>query len=319
MSNIFEKIIEPGLQTVPVLDLIHAEWHDGVKFRVTQSISRIVYTDFDRKLSDYFAATQGKGFPGFKAITTVVKLTAKEAPAQTAPDYHDSASHALASAIDRAVARVGDVEFVLQRADCPQGQVPPIGQRRQVDAAYVDHMKRGLAICNHMGATAFIQVSGEFGMITIAPPGGLEPVVLDLEKGRVFVPSVRAGASDAPSEWPIAAFKERALDNAGAQNYLAAVRHAIVTAKEAAILDFHSAAAERIHSFDRALSGEPLTGHWRESAVGFIARIQSALGGQLNGLPEDARGIALDWCAQLAEAGARGPRSVETHPMRAAG
>ena len=315
MDNVFETIIKPGLDSVPVLDLIHSEWHDGVKYRVTHTISQNIYTDFDQKLSGYLAAIRGKGFPRFKVAATVVKLTAKEAPAHTTPSYYDSVPHALAGVVDRAFARVGPLELELQRGDCAPGQTPPPGQRHKIDGAFVGLMTHGLAISSHMGATEFLEVAGELGVITIAPPGGLEPVVLQLAKGKVHVPGTGgSGSTDAPIEWPITAFAERVSTDGAAQNYLATVRHAVITEREAAILAFRAAAEDRIGSLQRALAGRALEGHWRESAAGLIARLRAALGDRLSGLSEDARGIAFDWCAQFDD-----DEKLRNQPLLAAG
>lgn len=319
MDSVFEKMIEPGLDSVPVLDVMHSEWRDGVKYRVTQTIARTIYTDFDRKLSDHLAATRGKGYPGFKVLIEVVDLSGKQKTENLRPSYHDSAPHALNGAVKRAFERVGPVELVLQRGDCNPGQVLPVSHRRRIDGEFVELMDQGLGIVSHLGATQFMEIAGEFDLVTITPPGGVDSLVLRLGKGTVLVPSMRAGPTDAPFEWPISAFAERASTNVAAQNYLAGVRHAIVTRKEEAILAFRAAAEERIRGFERALAGRPLNGHWRESAIGLIARLRAGLGDRLTGLSDDARGIALDWCAQLAPAAKPGPRSVKPQPVRATG
>jgi len=138
MDSVFEKMIEPGLDSVPVLDVMHSEWRDGVKYRVTQTIARTIYTDFDRKLSDHLAATRGKGYPGFKVLIEVVDLSGKRKTENLRPSYHDSAPHALNGAVKRAFERVGPVELVLQRGDCNPGQVLPVSHRRRIDGEFVE-------------------------------------------------------------------------------------------------------------------------------------------------------------------------------------
>ena len=306
--NLFEKVIEPGLDSVPVLEVVHSEWRGGSKFRITQTVARNIYTDFDHKLSRHLAAMKGKGFPGFKVTTEVVDLGDKDNPEYLDPAFYYSSPHALKGAVDRAFSRVGAVEVILQRGDCAPGQVLPVSHRRLVDEAFVDMMDRALGITSHLGAAQFMEISGEFDRITISPPGGAEKLVLSLANGTVQVPSMKSTPTDAPFEWPINAFAERASTNVAAQNYLATVRHSILTEKEAAILAFRAAAEERIRGFERALDDRPLDGHWRDGAIGLIARVREGLGDKLAGLSDDARGIALDWCAQI-KASADQPRS----------
>jgi hypothetical protein len=119
-----------------------------------------------------------------------------------------------------------------------------------------------------------------------------------LREGTVQVPSLH-GPTKAPFSWPIASFTEHASNNISAQSYVASVRHAIVTEKEAAILAFRSAAERGIYEFDSALTGRQLEGHWRRGATGLIARLRAGLGNTLAGISEGARGKALDWCAEL--------------------
>ena len=133
----------------------------------------------------------------------------------------------------------------------------------------------------------------------ITPPGGeLDPVVLNLREGTVLVPSLH-GLTKAPFEWPIGSFAEHASNNISAQSYVASVRHAIVAGKEAAILNFRTAAENEIHDFDSALAGRPLEGHWLRGASSLIARLRAGLGGKLAGISAGARGKALDWCVEI--------------------
>ena len=298
MGCVFEKMIKPDLDCIPVLEVMHSEWHNGVKFRITQTVNRNVFNEFDHKLSHHLAATTGTGFPSCKVTVQIVDLHANVEPQYLEPTYHDSAPHALKQVAEFALARVGPVELVLQRGDCNPGQMLPVFHRRKIDSAYFALFERALGICNHLGATAFLGLSGEFDVMKITPPGGLDPVVLNLREGTVQVPSL-LGPTNAPFEWPIVSFEEHASNNLSAQTYLASVRNAIVTEKETAILAFRSAAEQGIHEFDSALAGRQLEGHWRKGATGLIARLRAGLGDTLAGISEGARGKALDWCVEL--------------------
>jgi hypothetical protein len=298
MGCIFEKMIEPRLDSIPVLEVIHSEWHDGVKLRITQIVNRNVFNEFDHKLSHHLAATAGSGFPSCKVTVQIVNLQTNGEPQYLEPTYHDSEPHALKRVAELALARVGPVELVLQRGDCNPGQVLPVYHRRRIDSEFITQLERALGICDHLGATAFLDLSGEFDVVKITPPGGLDPVVLNLREGTVQVPSLH-GPTKAPFEWPISSFAEYASNNISAQAYLANVRNAIVTEKEAAILAFRSAAEQRIYEFDSALAGRQLDGHWLRGASGLIARLQAGLGDKLAGISEGARGKALDWCVEI--------------------
>jgi hypothetical protein len=301
MSGVFEKLIQPGLDCIPVLEVIHSEWRDGVKYRIVQTVSRNVFNEFDQKLSRHLAATKGSGFPSSRATVQIVDLATKGQPHFLPPTFHESAPHALKGIAERAFSRVGPIELVLQRGDCNPGQMLPVYHRRKIDGAYVAMFDLALAICNHLGESAFLDISGEFDVVTVTPPAGVDPVVLKLMDGRVRVPSLH-GPTKAPFEWPIPDFTEHASKNVSAQAYIASVRHAVVTAKEAAILEFRTAAEQRIHEFDRALAGRQLNGHWLKGASTLIARLNAGLGERLAGISEDARGKALDWCAEIRSA-----------------
>lgn len=299
MSDVFEKMIKPGLDSIPVLEVIHSEWCNGVKIRITQTVSRNIFNKFDHKLSDHLAATTGSGFPNCKVTVQIVDLQSRGEPHYLEPTYHDSAPHALKAIADRAFDRIGPVELVLQRGDCNPGQMLPVYHRRKIDSAFLAQFERALQICNHLGTTAFLDLSGEFDAVEVTPPGGeLDPVVLNLREGTVQVPSLH-GPSKAPFEWPINSFTEHASNNISAQSYVASVRHAIVTEKETAILAFREAADQRIHEFDDALAGRPLEGHWLKGASALIARLRAGLGDTLGGISEGARGKALDWCSEI--------------------
>jgi hypothetical protein len=180
--------------------------------------------------------------------------------------------------------------------------VPSVGHRRQINSGDIEVLRGALGICSHLGETEFLDISGDFDVVIATPPGGLEPLVVNLKNGKVLVPSSQR-AADPPFEWPIFAFAEHASTNLSAQGYLASVRHAIVIEKEAAILAFRSAAERRILDFDRALAGRVPEGHWLEGAKELVARLKAGLGDTLAGLSEDARGKALDWSTGIENAG----------------
>ncbi len=311
MRDILEDLVLPTLDSVPALEVIHSEWHDGVKFRVTQCVKHNVYNEFDQKLSRYLAAVRGGGFPRCQVTVQIVDLRSKAAPEYLTPTFHESAPHALKAIAERALARVGPVELVLQRGDCSPGQMLPVSHKRRIDATYVAQFQQALGICEHLGGTAFLTLSGEFDRINVAPPGNVDPVVLDLQNGTALVPSVVDAKKD-PFAWPIHSFTHYASSNVAAHAYMAQVRHAIVSEKREAILAFRTAAEQRIHDFDRSLAGRRLEGHWRAGALALTARLRAALGDTLSGISEDARGRALDWCIEIARTEKAAPQIAKS-------
>ena len=301
MSSVFEKMIEPGLKCIPVLDVIHLETHGGVTFSIAQTVNRNVFTEFDRKLSDHLAATTGTGFPSYKVTVRITDSLSKNEPQFLETTYYDSMPHALLAIAERAVAWAGPVALTLLRADCKAEKRLPVQCRRGVDRAFIKTFEGALGICNYFGATAFLDLSGEFDVVKITPPGGLDPVVLRLQDDIVEIPSMQ-GRGVGPFEWEISAFAENASNCLSAQRYAESVRHAIVTEKEAAILAFRSAAEQQINEFHSALDGRPLEGHWLKSATALIARLRAGLGNTLAGISEGARGQAQDWCAEILKA-----------------
>ncbi len=298
MSGVFEKLIEPRIKFIPVLDVVHCEVHSGVTFSIMQSVHRNVYNEFDQKLSNHLAATTGSGFPSYKVTVQIVDSMSKNPPQFLAAAYHESMPHALKAIAERAVAWSGPIELTIQRGDCKPEQRLPVYSGRGVDSEYIKTFEGALGICNHLGATAFMDLSGEFDVLTITPPGGHDPVVLRLQDGTVEFPRMQE-PTEAPFEWPISAIAERISNSVSAQRYAASVRQAIVVEKEAAILAFRSAAEQQIHEFDSALAGRPLERHWRKGASALIAVLRAGLGDTLSGISAGARGKALDWCAEI--------------------
>jgi hypothetical protein len=303
MNRFFHEVIEPGVEWIPVLEVTHSERHNGRAHRITQTISRNVYTEFDRKLSRHLAATGQGGFPAY-TVTLEAEAAGAGEPNHLSSAFHASVPHALREIAACAFERSGPVELTFCRSARPGGPRPTVSHKRRIAAAELEVLGTALGICAELGEPAFLDISGDFGVVTVAPPRGLNPVVMHLRNGTLALPSSPDSAT-APFQWPIQAFAEHASTNIAAQSYLATVGHAIVAEKEAAILAFRLAAEKRILDFHHARAGRPLDGHWRQSAAALVARLAGGLGDTLNGLAEDARGIALDIAASVAASGGR--------------
>ena len=309
MNLFFHEDIETSLESLPVLQATYSEYHKGREFRLTQTIYRNVYTEFDHKLSRYLSATRGEGFPAFTVKVEIAEPQSEDKAIHLISIFHESLLHALKDIAERAYDRAGPVGLTIQRGISTNGKQPPISHKRKIATGDIEMLNTALGICRSLGDLDFLEISGDYEAIVATPPGKLNPVILHLQNGLVLVPSVPIGG-DAPFQWPIYAFAQNASTNPSAQSYLASVGQSIVTEKEASILGFRSAAERRIIDFQRALAGRRLEGHWLKGAQGLIARLQLGLGGGLAGVSEDAQGIALELSAAIENSANAGVFSV---------
>ena len=293
MSSVFENTVEPELERIPVLEVVHSEKHHGRKFQVHQTICRNVFTSFDRKLSRHLAATTGEGFPDFKTTVEVREIKKNGHSRKLSSASHSSVPHALISIAKRAFDRNGPVELIFKHGN--QSETDPKGPRRTVKTDELQMLARALKVCRLLGETEFLDISGDFDILIVSPPGGLKPMTMSLSKGTVSVPGT--GGNDMPFECPIMTFSEKAAKDPIAQQYLARARHALVAAKEQAIAEFRTAAEERILETNEALDGCALDGHRLTAVEGLVERLREGLGYNLRGLSEHARITALDWSA----------------------
>ena len=172
----------------------------------------------------------------------------------------------------------------------------PLGR---ADLAALD---AALKICEAIGEAEFLELSGDFEMVLCRPPSDQRPLSMYLRKGSLGLPVGRE-QDGGIAEHPLAGFREAMATDTRAQTYLAAARHAVAAAKEAAVSEFRAAAEDQIMAFDRALGGRPLDGFRMDSALSLIARLKAGLGGELRGLSEHARITALEWSAAADSAG----------------
>jgi len=300
MTTLFDRIIEPDLERVPVLTVAHVEEHLGRNFRLLQTISRNVLTEFDRKLSRHLAATTGAGFPAFTVTVEVVEPGVDGTRRHLATAAHNSVPHALLEIAKRAHARCGPVELTFHRGSRKDAEEKALGPSRAVGTDEIEMLEAALKICATLGEAEFLEIAGDFDVVLVTPPGGLRPIAMHLQNGTLSIPSVHS-ATDAPFECPIFGFADHIAHDLGAQNYLAQARHALVTEKTAAIDSFRLAAEKRILAVSEALGGRGLSEHRQLAVEGLVERLRAGLGSNLKGLAEDARITALDWSCSLGE------------------
>jgi len=310
-AGVFKKVVEQSLERIPVLEALHVEQHQGREYIVSQTVNRNVFTEFDQKLSRHLAATRGAGFPAF-TVSVRARERSSAAPARPVGAAHyPSVPHALKGIAERAVANRGRAMLAIRHsaghADSGDGvdeSAILAKLTREIDKDTIDAMDVALGVAESLGEPEFLEMSGDFDVLLVAPPGKLGPVMMHLQKGSVSIPC-QTGSTITPFECPLYNFAEHAGSNLLAQGYLASARHALVSAKEAAVAEFRAAAESRILSFDRALAGRPLEGHRLDAAVTLVERLKAGLGETLNGLSEDAMITALDWSAEIAGGGSR--------------
>jgi hypothetical protein len=322
ISCVFKSFVEPGLERIPVLEVSHVERHQKREYIITQTIQRNVFTDFDRKLSRHLSATRGTGFPAF-TVSVLVNERGSGAPARAlAPAHHVSVPHALKGIAERAFAHAGRADLTVYHNDPTAGD-RETGVPSSVSADDIEALNSALAICRYLGAAEFLDISGDFDIVIVGPPGDLGPIVMHLQNGSVSVPCTN-GQTVTPFECPIHGFAGHVAGNVLAQGYLARARQALVAAKEAAVMEFRAAAESRILSYDKVLAnrtaGRLLDGYRLDATTSLVERLKAGLGSGLNGLSEDARITALDWSMEIAasdDSTAVGRHITLAHPLSA--
>lgn len=317
-DGVFKSIVEPTVERIPVLQAVHFERFKGREFVVSQTVQRNVFTEFDRRLSRHLAAIRGAGFPAF-TVTVHASERGGSNGQQLGATHHNSVPHALKEIAERACAKTGTANVSIDFS--APASAARSGHPREIDSETVASMEAALTICETLGEAEFLEISGDFDVVIAKPPCGLKPLVAHMQNGSAMLPCP-AGDTVTPFECPIYGFAKHAGANILAQSYLATARHALVSAKEAAVAEFRAAAESRILSFDRALAGRPLVGHRLEAATALVGRLKAGLGDSLTGLSEDAKITALDWSEAISEAESpkARPKSavVVGHPVAAA-
>jgi hypothetical protein len=301
IDQVFKTYIEPGLERIPVLEVSHVEIHHKREYIITQTIQRNVFTDFDRKLSRHLSATRGAGFPAFTVAVVVNEKDTKAKARALAPAHHVSVPHALKGIAERAFAHAGRADLTVYHND-PSVSERAAGVTRSVSTDDIEALISALDICRYLGAAEFLNISGDFDIVIAGPPGDLDPIIMHLKNGSISVPCTN-GQTITPFECPIHGFSGHVADNVMAQGYMARARHALVAAKEDAVVEFRAAAEKRIHDYDRVLAkraaGRMLDGYRLDATTALVERLRLGLGSSLNGLSEDAQVTALDWSMEI--------------------
>lgn len=300
IGSVFKTYVEPCIERIPVLEVTHCERHQGRDFVITQTIQRNVFTEFDRSLSRHLAATRGTGFPAFTVMVEVAERGGAAPPRPLTQAHYASVPHALKGIAERAFAMARRAELTIHHNDPAAGD-RGAGVVRSVGLDDIEALNAALGVCRFLGEAEFLTLTGDFDVVIAAPPGELRPMIMHIANGSISIPC-STGSTITPFECPLHGFAGHIGGSMLAQGYLAQARHALVAAKEAAVVEFREAAERHILNFDRALAGRPLEGHRLDSAIALIERLKAGLGPSLYGLSEDARITALDWSVSI-EAG----------------
>lgn len=298
-SSVFRTVVEPSLDRVPVVETRHTEPHNGREIVISHIVRQNVFTDFDAKLSRHLVATGRHGFPRVTVVTRWRTAGSDEAWRELEQVDYPTVPHALASIGQRALALVGTANLRLHHHEVALDGSSAGGHLRALTHEDLRGLERALKVVADLGETEFLDISGDFDLVTVRGPDPvLSPVAIDLAKGRVTV--LPSGGNDGQTlSGALYDLDKLFGDDGSARLYLAALRHAQLAAKQDAVLAFRAAAERRILDFDAALAGRRLTGHRLETAASLIHRLKAGLGEGLSGLSEHAQLTAFDWEAEI--------------------
>jgi hypothetical protein len=301
VSDAYRAVIEPSLERIPALEVLHVEEHDGREFVVSHVLYHNVFTDFDAKLSRHLAAINGAGF---SPVAVAARLRDRADPTgwhALQPMQHASIPHALAAISARALGKAPAVTLRLHHHGFHTGQHRETGLRRVIRGEDVEALQQALAVVRLLGESAFLDIAGDFDLVTVAPVGHeVPPLQMDLHEQRVLAPAPE-GSGREPVSAPLFDFERAIARMPDLRAYVATVRHGLGLQKEAAVQAFRAAAEARIAAFDKALAGRALAFHRLDAVISLVTRLKAGLGDDLKGISEDARLRALDWAEAIAE------------------
>jgi len=298
-TRVFETIVEPSIERVAVIEVLHVERHEGRDFVVSHVLRRNIFTEFDRRLSRHLAAVRGGGFPSVTASIRVRDRREKGAWQVCPPVNFSSIPAALATIARRAIGKADSATLRLHYQGLEDDERETTGVRRIIECEELDILDAALKSCEGFGEIAFLDITGDFDLVMIQPPDPKLPaIIMDLFKRRLTIPPVQGITSD-PVSVPLFDFQKVVAENSDARTYMAALRHSMMAQKERAVLDFRSAAEDRILDFERAMRGRALEGFRLDAVISLVARLKSGLGDSLAGLSEDAQITAFDWATVI--------------------
>lgn len=295
----FKSVIEPSLERLPLLEVLHVERYEGRDFVVSHIIRRNIFTEFDAKLSRHLGALRGAGFPSISVSVRLRERNEAEGWRQARALSFPSVPHALASIGRRALGKGKAATMRLHYQGFHDTAERGQGLRRIIRPEDLEVLEAALSATRHLGESAFLDITGDFDLVMVKPANeDLAPVMFDLYNRRVTIPGTETGSRDS-IDTALFDFDRFVAENPAARSYLANARHGLVAAKELSVHQFRAAAEDRIIAVDKTLSGRALEFHRLDAVVGLVARLKAGLGDDLRGLSEDARITAFDWAMAI--------------------
>lgn len=302
-KSVFESVIEPSVERVPVLELAQEVETDGIRLEASYLVERTILTAFDKKLSDHLAAVDGVGFPAITLRVTIHEPESGQVWTPISRKLFPTVPHALKFAGEFAL---GDREAcnlkVYTRVRSQMGG-KGVGIVQEITRARMDALGAATEVCELLGEYEYLHVTGNYSTIVIQiADHSLDAIVADLDRGSITVPTTRAGTAFVG---PLFDPANRIAQDREAAGYITQVNHKLAVTKEKSIWDFRGAAEERIFGFDKALAGHPLTGYRLTAAETLVKRLRAGLGENLLGLSEQAQITALSWAKLIRTADER--------------
>ncbi|MEM7422478.1 MAG: hypothetical protein AAF334_02085 [Pseudomonadota bacterium] len=299
LTEFFDEIIDPSTERLGLFGMAHEILFDGRAFIVSHKVSKNVLTDFDGRLSRYLAAVHGRGLPGASVETWIRDVATGRSWSPYPIRNVASLPEALSLA---ALLALGPEQQMYVNLGAWMSDEQSLEQERIITSETVAALEQALVVCRLIGSTEFLEVSGDFERLLVKPAGArLDTISIDMQRGIISIPTT-AEMGGTAYQGPLFGFEKIVNSHQSVIAYLGKARHAVASAKEQAILSFREHAEDRIHQFDAALAGRPLTGYRLDSATALIARLQTGLGDTLLGLSEAAQITALDWATQFSSA-----------------
>ncbi|MEM7238828.1 MAG: hypothetical protein AAF501_13545 [Pseudomonadota bacterium] len=292
-KSVFESVIEPSIERVPVLELSQEVETDGIRLEASYLIERSVLTAFDRKLSDHLAAIDGIGFPAISLRVTVREPSSGQTWTPISRKLFATVPHALRFAGEFALGDRESCNLKIYTRVRSQLGGKGVGVIQEITRSRIEALAAATQVCELMGEYEYLHVTGNFSTIVVQiADHSLDAIVADLDRGTITVPTTRSGNSFVG---PLFDPANRIAEDRDAASYMTQVNHKLALTKEKSIWDFRAAAEERIFGFNNALAGHPLTGYRLTAAETLVKRLHAGLGENLLGLSEEAQITALSW------------------------
>jgi len=307
MTQLDQLIAGPVAQDsvrVPLQEVGFAIRRGDERLLCVATVCKVIYAGFDRALSDYLHATQGRAFPRF--VTTLhEKVEGSDgAPQKVEEQFFAAIPEAMAWIGERALDGEEQAQVTVHsdfKHDGEGARVRP----RTVTASDVHALRTAFGIVSELADPAVIDITGDFESLAVNPPSvsGLRKARVDFSNNIMFVPG-SDGQGDGV-QFSVFELTEMMRSDQVVRTYSRIISDLVTDRKQAAVEDFRWAAEEQILNFDSALGSQPLSGYRGEIAKDLIARLKAGLGEELRGISAHARAIAFDW----AESARRDPNA----------